>query len=109
MNTYTKALYGEEMGECQYLLRRPGSQSRFHCHVTKLELNWRVSVNWVTASVSYEDWKFGTVDCIMEYLARVVILAVECQIPHCTTRPCLTVVFDREKSDYIVSIATGWH
>jgi hypothetical protein len=39
-----------------------------------VEQNWRVSFNWVTASVSFEDWKFGTVDSIVEYLAK-------CHIP----------------------------
>jgi hypothetical protein len=39
-----------------------------------------------TGTFHFKDWKFGTVDSIVEYLASVVISAVECRIPWCSTR-----------------------
>jgi hypothetical protein len=52
-----KNLYNKEIFECQHLIFWPGSQGRVHCHTTKLEPNWRVSVDEVPLLVKSKSHK----------------------------------------------------
>jgi hypothetical protein len=41
-NLENKTAHYMEIADSQHLILCPGSQKRIHCHIAKLELNWRV-------------------------------------------------------------------
>jgi hypothetical protein len=46
-----KTTYYEETGECHNLIFWPGSWRRSHCHIAKLEPNWRLTIDHFPLSV----------------------------------------------------------